>query len=132
MNALTIGPGCLAVMLAALVAVSAQTGSAPFKSGEYLEFKEEYARSVFDHFLYDKMQHPGTIGCVIVYGSKKEAKKRENLAFLHFGYRGAKLNEFVFLRGGRRGAARTELWIVPLGAPLPRPEPEQNQDRRSN
>ncbi|MGD9631245.1 MAG: hypothetical protein AB7V18_18565 [Pyrinomonadaceae bacterium] len=91
-----------------------------------------------DLFLALLYNQPNSTGVIVLYEGKYwsyekdalvwpvfgEVHLRANLIRSHFDYRGLQGNRRVlFLTGGFRDEHHVELWLVPLGAALPKPKP---------
>jgi hypothetical protein len=95
------------------------------KVDEFGPAENDDIKARLQNFYPELQSDPTAQGYVIVYGSPREAAKRETaikkaIDFLRFDP-----SRFVFVRGGSAtpdgSKAYTELWIVPAGADAPQP-----------
>ena len=90
---------------------------------------------LYDYFAEVLRRDPGLRGCVIGYtfrrGSRAADRRIASRAKLAIAKAHAvDLGRLFAVGGGRREYKMVELWLVPPGAPLPRPTPEARPARR--
>lgn len=99
-----------------------------------LEPKPDSA-GVYEYFAEVLRRDPSLRGCVIAYTWRRGARSADRRIAARAKMTIAKSHAVdvarLFTRGGGRRAYKTiELWLVPPGAPLPRPTPEAPRARR--
>ena len=91
---------------------------------------------MYEHFAEVLRRDPSLRGCVIGYtsrrGSRAAARRIASRAKLAIAKAYAiDVTRVVALGGGRREYKTIELWLVPPGAPLPKPSPAARPARRT-
>ena len=115
-----------------------------FAQGSEARLREEFGNvpcddliARLDMFLAEVHNEPSSRGVVVLYEGKYwsyekeklvrpvfgEVQMRANLIRSHFSFRGFPTDRILFVSGGFRDEHHAELWLVPPGAPLPKPKP---------
>ncbi|MGH9903344.1 MAG: hypothetical protein ACRD68_16175 [Pyrinomonadaceae bacterium] len=106
--------------------VPAATVARRFDEYGNIRLNDEKAR--LDNFAVQLQNEPGARGYIIAYDGRRgrvgDAARRATRAQDYLvNERGISADRVVTLQGGPRDQLTVELWIVPTGAPAPRPTP---------
>ncbi|MEQ1764495.1 MAG: hypothetical protein ABL984_15300 [Pyrinomonadaceae bacterium] len=83
-----------------------------------------HIRGVLDLFLAELANNPEATGIAYIHGSPAEIASRKRLIQNHLGFRKFDPSRVSFVAGRDIGSVRTDLWLVPRGAPEPEIKPE--------
>lgn len=81
-------------------------------------------RGRLDLFLANIANLPRSKGLVYVHGTPSQIAVRTRLVQNHLGFRSFDTSRVAFIPGRNIGDVRSDLWIVPSGAPEPDTKPE--------
>lgn len=92
-----------------------------FKFIEFGKATNGYVKMQFDGFMVELNNNPNAQGYIIIYGSDREAVKRQKQIRNAIAFRKYDAARSTIVRGGKEEVIRTQFWIVPEGAEPPMP-----------
>ena len=95
--------------------------AAKFDKYDKLSWANEVAR--LDNFAIQLQKQVRSKGYVIIYSPRRVPQHLSRVRNYLVEKRGIDLNRIVLVNGGHNKKVRTELWIVPMGAEPPKPDP---------
>lgn len=128
-----LGFSLVTLLVLSDTAVSAQTRKGPTRAVRFDEFGQVGHCDLgarMDNFAISLQNTPGARAAMIVYGPDGDGprtgrKVLEMLKDYLVNFRGIAANQIETIYGGRNSdlhQSKAELWLVPQGAPLPRPQ----------
>lgn len=95
--------------------------STPNKVDEFGALQNDDIKARLDQYSIQLQNDPASTGTVINYGTPAQVRRREALMRTYLTRnRGVDASRLNFVNGGT-GDIKTELWVVPAGAPQPTP-----------
>lgn len=93
------------------------------KFDEYSSVSRINEQAHLTNFAIEFKTHLSAVGYIILYGPHTVAQYLSHAQEFLVGMRGIDPKRLMFINGGLRRKTKVELWIVPIGATPPKPNP---------